>query len=58
MGKQARIVARLSLSFVPGLVMPAIGQHPKATGEICMSVLPSGRSCIDLVDSLVVYQVV
>ena len=41
--KQALIVAMLSASFTPGVVMPAIGQQPKATSEIRIPVLPSAR---------------
>jgi hypothetical protein len=44
--KHASIVAMLSASFVPGLANPAIGQQPKAMGEIRTPVLPSGRSSI------------
>ena len=36
----------LSSSVTPGLVMPAIGQQPRATTEILISVWPSGRSSI------------
>ena len=46
--KHARIVATLSSSLVPGLVSPAIGQQPRATGEIRRFVLPSGRSSMDV----------
>jgi len=41
--KHARIVARLFSSVAPGLVMPAIGQHPKEISEISIPEFPSGR---------------
>ena len=44
--KHAWIVAMLSASLIPGLVMPAIGQQPKATSEICRPVLARGRYCM------------
>ena len=37
--KHAWIVAMLSASLVPGLVMPAIGQQPKAISETLKPVL-------------------
>src|SRR3972149_1067848 len=37
------MVAMLSVSLVPSVVIPAIGQQPSATGAISKPELPSGR---------------
>jgi hypothetical protein len=44
-------VAKLSASVTPKVVTPAIGQHPIATGEIWIAVLPNGRTSGDMVAS-------
>ena len=44
--RQVSIVARLSASLTPRLVIPAIGQQPSATGETSSPLAPRGRSFI------------
>src|SRR5689334_21674128 len=46
--KHFRIVAILSASLTPIVVTPAIGQQPRATGEISIPVFPSGRRSMEL----------
>src|SRR3972149_7263001 len=41
--KHALIVEILSVSSVSGVVIPAMGQQPNATSEICMPVWARGR---------------